>query len=1545
MVWALHQWPIIGLVLLCVRVAGQQRPPFPWILLGLIVASWCILPVHAGYDASSLQKVGAKACAMDISRLLPTPCQSSKHRDASLLPSSVFYLNWAVDPDSDSDDEDAIAARPTLLEQSIQRSDSMALYEAAILLDVLFEHFATCGPPRAGATAQSRVPLSLADIVPQTPYQLLCQRLASLIPAAVLDLNRAAEQDWLDNDLAGIASFPEAALSLRRVLPDIVYWHNICRPGQPIWVDIYTDGSASGRAEPLASAPCGWAFNVWITTAKGCFYYGHAASTAVAPHTPFCLGEPCDSPLVSEVLAICWALCWVIEYGPAFHCPICLQYDCLAAGDGTFAQSAPAHLSSLSDYPVLSHTAVALRQVATRRVDLHHTHVPGHKGDLGNELSDALAKRARLSIQSYEERALPHWPACLVLHPLLQWAWLAADHAGDLPALYALEAEAKRLQRLPQPSRPAPCMGRQAGGGTSSSLLHYHLCAATYNVLTLLDKPVGVKTSAQVGVKMHGRRHLLVRQIKAAGILFFGLQETRIQEMASLPDREYWMLHAPASPAGHFGCALWICRNLPYATCGNQRFYIELAQCTVAAVSPRHLLVHISAPHLRLAVLVAHAPSDPQDSQGIVRDFWAQRAKEIKKLPTGTPLLVLADANARLGGLESAAVGAQGAETESPAGTAFHDFLLAHQLYLPSTFADIHRGASWTWQYAPGVTHRLDYVAVSQQWRSVAQDTRVWYDIEALQKKCDHQPVVWTCAYARAPTAAPATFRRAACRPNDLDPGMDRGAFRALLDQKPLPGWHVDVDSHYQTLVTTWTQTGRQVMPRKAQRPQQTFLTSTTLDHVQQRKRLRQCLRDAEAEVNKRLCLWGFAVFTHHRVGSVLSVQVVEQTRRWIRAADHVVAGYWAALNQACVQELGVETTADQYAQAFAPVAPACPETTATLFDWNLLPTLAELERSILGLKRGKAAGPDSITSELLKLHTGGAARRLLPLFAKSLLALREPVEFKGGALFTLAKRVSASLECGKHRSIMVSSVPGKLMHQSLRRRLVPLLKKHGHDLQGGVHAGIGVDAIALAVRCFQAHTTSAGFLPGLIFFDVKAAYYQVVRETLTGVPDAAIADLMAQLTRLNHLASYGSSDHLIGMARELFRGTWFRLDADSTLVSTKAGVRPGDPLADIFFAVSFSAYVQSVQQELIDNDLHTVLPPCRQAPPFDDLDRPVSSTRPLGLMTLATAIGMQLTFAEDKTAVVLPPGVYHGTYDAFEPAYRHLGGVARASLYLRLIEHGPATLVHLLWLQWEATPGRSWLGQVLDDLRHVAQYQPSVSVLLSGNHPIHTLSETLTTDRSWWRRQVNAAIRTCLQDLQKWVANQAQGEVPAQPAVSSLEQAHEFACPFCSASFPLRKHLGVHVARRHGMPAPARLYTHHPTCVACLRHYHTVPRAQYHLKASRACMERACELLVPMSLADIKDVEAADKARVKKLRQGEWHTFQAAPPALQAFGPLQPTRLELLDYLGEEAPLTLLRRPAPDPEIIAWVHSELPKRTTEPPRTGTCSFWAHRIA
>ena len=791
-------------------------------------------------------------------------------------------------------------------------------------------------------------------------------------------------------------------------------------------------------------------------------------------------------------------------------------------------------------------------------------------------------------------------------------------------------------------------------------------------------------------------------------------------------------------------------------------------------------------------------------------------------------------------------------------------------------------------------------------------------------------------------------------------------------------------------------------------------------------------------------------------------------------------------------------------------------------FDWSLVPTLAEVEQSVLRLRRGKASGHDGITAELLKLQAACSTRHLLPVFAKSLLALQEPVEFKGGSLFTLAKRASTAFSCDRHRSIMISSIPGKLFHLCVRRRLLPLLRSHGHDLQGGVRPGVGVDSISLAVRAFQTYAQASHLAPGLVFFDVKAAYYQIVRETLTRaapddrvicalmhrlrVPAAAMTELSDHLQRLNHIADFGGSAHLEAVVEELFVGTWFRLDRHCELVYTSAGVRPGDPLADILFALSFSAYIRSVEQSLAERHLSTVLPPCRTPLPIDALNQPcpltpaswaddfaaMTATADHSLLvdrvvaivscflTHATTIGMQLSFAVDKTAALLPPSVYHSHHPAFVPGgpsgaakhvlvwddvthvshqlpivqvYKHLGGIVantcsvlpevhyrfsqctwtmrplraslfgnpavplplrrrllgalvatkftfgsatlelhasshwrlwarlytsiwkalfprgdsfqkvhsydvlrtgkalspplalaktRAGFYLRTLECGPSTLLHLLWLQWEACPARAWLTHLEEDLQHLLQYNEGIAVLTHSDLPLRALTEAILSDRGWWRRQIAAASRAYFADLDRWhSARPCQLSAPTAPPSPSEDA---FQCPFCSSCFPLRKHLGTHVARRHGYFAPARLLAYHPTCVACLRFFHSISRLQRHLKGSRGCLLRTSLLVPPMGITEVHQVEAADRANVKKLRQGFWQLHGSVPPVLQTYGPPQPSREELLSYLEDEAPLTLLGRPLRDPALEAWVQSEIPKKTSEPPRPGTCSFWAYRI-
>ena len=181
-----------------------------------------------------------------------------------------------------------------------------------------------------------------------------------------------------------------------------------------------------------------------------------------------------------------------------------------------------------------------------------------------------------------------------------------------------------------------------------------------------------------------------------------------------------------------------------------------------------------------------------------------------------------------------------------------------------------------------------------------------------------------------------------------------------------------------------------------------------------------------------------------------------------------------------------------------------------------------------------------------------------------------------------------------------------------------------------------------------------------------------------------------------------------------MLQGTWFRLDLDTVLTLTHCGTRPGDGLADMFFGFAFGAYLKAADRALQDRGLDTRMPQPKQAEPWpleslpstigagswaDDFIHLHAQAQPRGLghaiqqivsvyVSQAEAIGMELTFAVDKTAATVAPKDkvrdcdWTGTTDAdgsflwvrghlsgtdyrlpIVHAYCHLGGVVTETL------------------------------------------------------------------------------------------------------------------------------------------------------------------------------------------------------------------------------------------------------------------------------------------
>ena len=1556
----------------------------------------------------------------------------------------------------------------------------------------------------------------------------------------------ALEPDWLDNDLRHLLRCPSVPDHWKQRFATMPLWHQQPTDLQPDGILVFTDGSASSTQADLA--PASWAFAVWILHGGLQYFLGGSTHVTAQPDSLYHIGESDDTALTGELLALSWATIWAIEHGASYCRDIEFRYDATSAGGGVFGDCRCPSSAAGPHGPGLGAFARQLRQTLETRCRVRHSHVKGHSGCLGNELCDQLSKFSRRNVPADSERLLPLWPHRWWQHALWQWGWMAHVSGADLPSLPALEAEAVRLQTCAHDPQP-PTLGVVAGVSREAEVT-YDFTVVTYNVLTLFDPKAPQGRAARrhnVGLLISGKRDVLKRQLVGAAVWLVGMQETRLPDSATLADRDFWMLSAEATAAGHGGCALWINKHHVYAREAGREHRIQEEHITVTSFSPRHLQVQLVAPRLNLTVLVLHAPRAVGSALDEVRAFWQARRQDLQCRPAASDFILLCDANSHLGSVETLPVGPHGSELETPAGAEFAAFLQEVQGYLPSTFSDLHEGEHWTW-CGPGadpVRHRLDFVVLPQGWRNLSQTSWIWYDFEALQARQDHMPacVHVTFRKASAPHAY-TTAKRRAIRPARELSKEARATFVTTLERGGACPWWEDVDTHCLRWVRQVAAAATEVCEPPVVQPTNEYLTPATLALVWERRDYRRYIRAEERELERRLQMIAFGAFILHLQHGTFTPAAHRSIGEWLQAIDISIAralerfyelthaikaavrrdrvAYLSSLAQAVTlqdlrrpkdlfaavrrafpgaaaarrqkfrplpavrlasgelaktplektrrwteffqeQEGGCQVTAGAYKEAYAhptiPVLPAGP-----VVSMAALPTLGELEQQLLSAKLGKACGPDALTAEVFRVAPARLARFAFPLHLKVALGAREPTEWRGGFLMCLAKKAANALHCSSFRSILLANVIAKTHHRLLRDKLTPAFKEYKPELQSGQLPGTGVDSLILLVRTYQLRAQHHGMCFSMTYYDVQSAFYRVVREALLptasdaesgerflallhnlAVPPEALRELVQHLQSMAVMAEARVSLHLQAQTADLFRGTWFRLDAGGPLVATFKGTRPGDPLADLLFAFSFAAYLRSSEQALRKAGVATCQPdPALHGDSPDSVGcvawaddyahlqmhrapgrlLDMATTAASILVTHATSVGMALTFAPDKTAILLSakcprtlssqihhdeaghPGLWIRDEIAdsqhflrIVDSYKHLGSItvanatagpeiqyrfaqaqtmlrplrsklfsaeaiplplrrtllrslvisrfvfssatlvlhagqhrrrwsqlyvqlwrslsrrprkdkqphsydvlrraaatspllalahARAVMLKRILFHGPETLRTLLLAHWREAPQQSWLGQFLGDIRAVAVYVEGAQRLLHHPDPVQAVWEATEERPGWWVQQVSSATTAFLGELQVWAERRATPSVPPVP-----EQPHAvalpFACAYCGASFRLRKHLGTHQARAHGVFSVTRHYAPVPYCLACHKYYHTVTRTQFHLKHSKSCLMRVLHIIPPLSLPDVVEAERWDKQQLKKLKAGSWQAYHAAAPAQVALGPRTP--------------------------------------------------------
>lgn len=851
--------------------------------------------------------------------------------------------------------------------------------------------------------------------------------------------------------------------------------------------------------------------------------------------------------------------------------------------------------------------------------------VRAHRAHPWNELADQLVKHVLFTQQPVGQLHVP------VLHDMthfddVSWAWIT-QQAPTFHACLPPSPEPGIWQVSPSCTKPQTKRAAKQPGEHPAEI-SFDLVTANVLALDACDEQQQILKSTRAA-----RLDLQWHQQHIAAV---GLQESRRPPGRSSLDH-YVTFSSGALNTGmcpHHGCELWLHRTIPWIV-NDARDTLALGQMTpaVAHADPRRLVVNLQKDHIAVSFVVLHAPcrsASPDGSLEAIQEWWKQTISIIRKAKLAPLAWIMADLNADIGTCTTEHFDTHGHKADSEQALIVEDAVQQLDWFAPTTFAWCHSGSHDTWRHPRGTQHRIDFVLCSRSAFDLAKASIVLQDHDTGFSHEDHAPVRLQCAgwLADAQVRSSRRWNFEAM----ADPDRCR-EFQEALATLPLPTWTTDVDTHVETWEHNVWQLAQQFFGSSSStkhRPRLSEITRnliafkrTVLDYgrcqdLLQQPDFRAQLKAIEKEIHQRVqqdqqefydgliqqlaqqgelhnykFVYNLLVRLGGRPGHKLAggktlpilkppgqeplQTYVDQQMHWLRQFAKVEAGH--IMSRDALQHLhhgGLGLDVD-------------------ILDKAVIPTLYDLQKQIKKMKRGRAPGPNALPTDVLKAGGATLARQISTVTTKIALRGSEPLNWRGGKLIPLHKGKLCRSNPEGYRSIFLSNHTTKVYHGCLRKHLLDAWNGVLSNLQFGGRAGMATD---LAHQCLQAHLAHAVQVASpaaILFIDMKAAFYSVVRQGLfEDGPDAApflyamfrmgIAPEHVQKlieTSRHDSAVAGISPHALAPLRDIMERTFFQVDGVDPIALTTQGTRPGDSVGDAFFNVAMAVIMDKVTDKI----------------------------------------------------------------------------------------------------------------------------------------------------------------------------------------------------------------------------------------------------------------------------------------------------------------------------------------------------------------------------
>lgn len=540
-------------------------------------------------------------------------------------------------------------------------------------------------------------------------------------------------------------------------------------------------------------------------------------------------------------------------------------------------------------------------------------------------------------------------------------------------------------------------------------------------------------------------------------------------------------------------------------------------------VSDRVALLRINAIPMDINVIQVYAPTTNATDQQ-VEEFYADLNTVLRQTKKNEMVIVMGDFNAKVGkGNDGKMVGSYGLGERNDRGDRLVQFCQEEELILANTFFQLPPRRLYTWKSPADtsehrVRNQIDFIAINERFKNSIKAARTYPGADVPS---DHNLLVAVIRFR--PKKLIKKKRDTAIDIRKLNDACVQQEARQLLEEKLETIRKVDPEGqeelwiHFRQAVTdvaneklkkTITESRKawmteEILLKMGKRRQ--YKNSNIQKYKDLQREIRRDIRAAKERKLAEVCSEIEALEAKHdsfgvhkKIKETSGIYRSRQAQFLVDSQGQIqmdVAGKLRVWKE-YIEKLFHDTRPQNYELPEAVSGPSI--------------TKAEVEKALARMKSGKAAGPDAVQIEIIKLINEDHMDILVTLLNDIYETGNIPSDWLVSTFITIPKK-GRTKKCEDYRTISLMSHVLKLFLKIIHERLYRKLEENIGDTQFGFRSGFGTREALFTLQVLIQRCRDVNKDVYACFIDLEKAFDKIKHEKMmtilqtTGVDDKDI--------------------------------------------------------------------------------------------------------------------------------------------------------------------------------------------------------------------------------------------------------------------------------------------------------------------------------------------------------------------------------------------------------------------------------------------------------